>query len=229
MLNAFYDFLSRMGYHHPVHPTEVHMPIGLVVGAFVFALVLIVLRRRNLVLTPRHCIILAFIWIFPTILFGIMDWQHFYGGAWVQPIKVKMVTAPTLTVLLALSIFLGRKFGAASPKVLPVYFLCVLCVVVLGYYGGQLTLGNRTVSGPAEYKPGENIYSVYCTTCHPSGGNTIDPSKPLLHSPLLQNLEIFKIWIRHPGKPMPAFASTEISDKQAEALYAYIQNVLNKP
>ena len=45
MLDAIYHFLNELGYHHPIHPTEVHMPIGLVVGALVFALVAGLFRR----------------------------------------------------------------------------------------------------------------------------------------------------------------------------------------
>jgi uncharacterized membrane protein len=228
MINAFYEFLNRLGYHHPFHPTEVHMPIGLVVGGFVFAVVGLVFRRQKLVLTPRQCIILAFIWIFPTMVLGIMDWQHFYGGAWILPIKVKLITAPILAVLLGLSIYLGRRYGSTSMRVLPVYFLCLCAVTVLGYFGGQLTFGGRTIAGPKAYTAGEQIFAVHCTSCHPGGGNTIDPSKPLLHSALLQNLDFFKMWLRNPARPMPSFAPSKISDVQAKALYEYIQNVLNK-
>ena len=37
MFNFVYEFLARLGYTHPIHPTEVHMPIGLLVGALIFA------------------------------------------------------------------------------------------------------------------------------------------------------------------------------------------------
>jgi uncharacterized membrane protein len=228
LINAFYDILNRLGYHHPFHPTEVHMPIGLVVGAFVLGVVGLVFRRRNLALSPRHCIILAFIWIFPTMILGFMDWQYFYHGAWILPIQVKLTTAPILAALLGLSVFLGRNYGATSIKVLPIYFLCLCAVTVLGYFGGQLTYGGRTVKGPEEYRVGEQIYAANCTTCHPAGGNTVDPGKPVLHSPLLQNMDIFKMWLRNPAQPMPGFSSSTISDPQAKELYAYIQNVLNK-
>jgi uncharacterized membrane protein len=228
LINTFYDILNRLGYHHPIHPTEVHMPIGLVVSAFVFAGVALVFRRQKLVLTPRYCILLAFIWVFPTMILGIMDWQHFYHGAWIMPIKVKLVTAHILAALLGVSIFLGRMYGSTSLKVLPVYFLCLCAVVVLGYFGGQLTFGGRTISGPEKYRTGEQIFAANCTACHPDGGNILAPGKPILHSALLQNLDIFKIWLHHPAQPMPSFSSSEISDDQAKALYEYIQNVLNK-
>jgi uncharacterized membrane protein len=30
MIDGLYVFLSKLGYHHPIHPTEVHISIGLV-------------------------------------------------------------------------------------------------------------------------------------------------------------------------------------------------------
>ncbi|MGW8188189.1 MAG: DUF2231 domain-containing protein, partial [Desulfobacterales bacterium] len=82
MFDPIYEILAKLGYSHPIHPTEVHMPIGLVVASLVFIYIAVIFRRHNLERTVRHCIVLAFIWIFPTMLFGYMDWQHFYAGAW---------------------------------------------------------------------------------------------------------------------------------------------------
>ena len=228
MIDAFYQLMNRMGYHHPVHPTEVHMPIGLIVGAFIFAAIALFLRRHSLEKTPRFCLILAFIWVFPTILLGVMDWQHFYAGGWILPIKVKLITAPILVVLLALSLYLGKKFGAASAKVLPVYLLCVLAVVVLGYFGGQLTFGGMTIEGPAQFRPGQQIYEVSCAACHPNGGNVVDPSKPLLNSPLLTNQQTMQFWLNHPAAPMPAFPESSLPPAKVQELYAYISNVMMK-
>ena len=229
MLDSIYHFLEKIGYPHPIHPTEVHMPIGLVIGALVFVLVAEIFHRERLRLTPRHCIVLAFIWLFPTMLFGIMDWQHFYGGAWLLPIKVKLTVTPILMVLLFAAILLARKFGAMSRIVLPVYFLCFCCVVILGYFGGQLVYGGKTTTAPEAFKVGENIFSANCSVCHPHGGNAIDPRKPILHSPKIEGLDTFLAWIRHPTAPMPAFQAPKISDAQVGELYAYIMNVLERP
>ena len=228
MIKAFYDMMSLIGYHHPVHPTEVHIPIGLIVGAFIFAAVALAFRRQKPVLTPRSCMILAFIWVVPTVILGIMDWQYFYSGAWILPIKIKLVATPILFVLLAGGIFLGHKYGATSGRALSVYFLCVVTVVVLGYFGGQLTFGGRTIEGPKEFLPGQQIYAVSCTACHPNGGNALEPSKPILHSPLLASQQVFQLWMNHPAAPMPAFPESALPAAQAQALYAYISNVLIK-
>jgi uncharacterized membrane protein len=228
MIDTFYKIMDWIGYHHPVHPTEVHMPIGLIVGAFIFAVVALMLRHRKPVLTPRHCLILSLIWVFPTILLGVMDWQHFYSGAWILPIKIKLVTSLILLILLGVGTIMGRKYGTTSMKVLPVYFLCLCAVVVLGYYGGELTFGGRTIEGPKEYQAGQQIFAVSCTACHPSGGNVLEPNKPILHSPLLANQQTFQFWLNHPALPMPPFPESKISPAQAQALYAYITNVLTK-
>ena len=232
MLDSIYQFLAKLGYSHPIHPTEVHIPIGLVVGALVFAVVAAVFRRERLLLTPRHCLILSLIWVFPTVLFGIMDWQHFYHGAWLFPIKVKLVMAPVLIILLVVAIILGHKYGATSKATLFVYFLCFCSVVVLGYFGGQLVFGNSPSGSNQQFMAGQKIFVNNCSGCHPHGGNILKPDLPLKGSPKLADFETFLSFIRDPMMPqgskgeMPAFTSEKVSDQDAKALYAYITHIL---
>jgi hypothetical protein len=155
-----------------------------------------------------------------------MDWQHFYAGAWILPIKVKLIVTPILIILLGLGIFLGHKYGPVNIKVLPVYFLCVCSAAILGYFGGQLTFGGRTIVGPKQYLAGQQIYAVSCTACHPNGGNVLDPSKPVLHSPLLKSESIFQFWLLHPAKPMPAYPQSTLPADKVQLLYGYVSNVL---
>jgi uncharacterized membrane protein len=229
MIDAFYNFLNDLGYHHPIHPTEVHMPIGLVVGALIFAVLAFLFHRQKLLLTPRHCILLAFVWVFPTMLLGYMDWQHFYGGAWILPIKVKLVVAPSLTILLGVAVYLGRKYGAVSLRVLPVYFLCFCSVVVLGYFGGQLVFGAKEPPLHKEYAPGMELFSRYCNACHPGGGNVIEHGKAIIGSPELKDFQRFLHWIRRPEEPMPQFHESRISDAEVKQLYEYVVHELNQP
>jgi uncharacterized membrane protein len=234
MFNFVYEFLARIGYTHPIHPTEVHMPIGLLVGALVFAYVAAILKHRKLEQTARYCIILAFIWIFPTMLFGYMDWQHFYSGVWLFPIKVKLTLAAILTALLLIAIFIGHKKGADSKAGLTVYSLCFLVVVALGYYGGELTYGSKITATPVEYTTGEKIFTANCSACHPKGGNAIMPNLPLVGSSKLAGFDTFLAFVRNPklpdGKsgPMPPVLPSKLSDKQLNELYDYIINELAK-
>lgn len=228
MINALYNLLNSIGYHHPVHPTNVHMPIGLVVGAFVFAVVAFLFRRQKLTMISFYCLLLAFLWIFPTIALGIIDWLHFYNGAWITPIKVKLVVAPTLVLLLAAAIFLGHKYGPVSIRVMPFYILCLCAVTVLGYFGGALTFNGRTIQGPPQYQAGQQIYSVNCAACHPGGGNSLQPDKPIVASPLTASQQMFEFWIRHPASPMPAFSEAKLPPDKLQALYEYVSNVMEK-
>jgi uncharacterized membrane protein len=234
MFGFVYRFLDKIGYSHPIHPTVVHTAIGLVVGTLIFALVAVLLHRDRLRFTPRQCLALAFIWIFPTMLLGLMDWQHFYGGELLFPIKVKLVTAPLLAILMVGAILLGRKYGAQSKATISVYFLCFCTVVVLGYFGGQLVYGSGSSPSLQQYKAGQKIFVANCSPCHPHGGNVIKPSLPLKGSPKLVNLETFLGFIRNPRMldgskgAMPAFSQTNVPAEEAKALYEYITHVLER-
>ena len=235
MFNSVYEFLAGLGYSHPIHPTEVHMPIGLVVAAVIFAWIALLFRRPNLARTARHCVILAFLWVFPTMLFGIMDWQHYYAEAMLFPIKMKLIFAPALLVLLAAAVILGFKKGPGSKAVLAIYCLCFVTVVILGYFGGQLVYGVKAPAPPADVQAGAKVFSTNCKGCHPNGGNIIKPNLPLKGAPQLADYHNFAGFIRDPKMPdgsggvMPAFAPAKISDQQARDLYEYIQKVIEHP
>ena len=93
MIEFIYQTLTKFGYTHPLHPTLTHVPIGMVMGAFLFMLVPLIFRRTNLAQTARNCSVLALIAAVPTALLGIMDWLHFYGGSLLFPIKMKLILA----------------------------------------------------------------------------------------------------------------------------------------
>ena len=224
---AFYRFLRSLGYPHPVHPTMVHLPIGLITGAFIFILVLIFFRRTTLASAARKMVILGFIFWFITVLFGLMDWIYWYGGAWLYYFKAKMVLAGALFIILVLALLLGYRHENRLMATVPLYFLGFLAVVGLGYYGGQLNYNGRAPSAPEPYKQGEVLYNAHCAACHPCGGNLIETHHVIYHSGLTANLLIFTEWVRHPGSPMPPFTPEELSDSQIKNLYDYINQVIN--
>jgi uncharacterized membrane protein len=65
MIEALYRFLKSVGYEHPIHSPDVHMPIGLITGAFVFFVIAILFKRKQLVLSARHASILALAFAVP--------------------------------------------------------------------------------------------------------------------------------------------------------------------
>jgi uncharacterized membrane protein len=225
-IDSVYRFLSSLGYAHPLHPALVHMPIGLGMGAFVFASIAHLFKKKQLALAARYCSILALLVWFPTVLFGLMDWRHFFNGAWLPPITIKLVLAGIFFVLLVLGFFLGSK-GREGSRILPViYGLCLLSVIGLGYFGAQLVYANRAQATPAQYRAGEQIFLANCSACHPQGGNVITPQHPIHGSSKLKDLKIFIGWIRHPDPPMPVFSPTKVSNQDAGALYQYIVHAL---
>lgn len=72
MIDLFYELLGKIGYTHPVHPALTHIPMGLIIGAFIFALVALLFWRTILPsMAYRRIILLALIFTFPTALFGV--------------------------------------------------------------------------------------------------------------------------------------------------------------
>jgi cytochrome c6 len=225
---AFYRFLGKgVGYPHPVHPATVHLPIGLVFGAFIFILVALFFRRMTLASAARKMIILAFIFWFITVLFGLMDWRYRYGGAWLFFFKAKMILAGALFIILLLSLILGHRRENRLKALAPLYGLGFLAVVGLGFFGGQLTYSGKTPSAPKAFRQGEWLYRTRCAACHPCGGNVINTHVPIYRSPLTANLKLFQGWVRHPLSPMPPFSPKKLPGSKVKDLYEYITRVIN--
>ena len=225
-INSFYQFMNGIGYYHPIHPALVHAPMGLVIGAFFFGWAGFLSRRETLTRTALHCIVLAFIFWFPVVLFGLMDWRHFYGGAMLFPIKMKMVLAGALFILFATGFASGFRSDAASKRTLTVHTLCFLAAGLIGFFGAELVYAQKTVKGPEAFAGGAVIFESNCVDCHPQGKNIIKPDHPITGSQKLKDLPAFVGWIRKPVAPMPTFPESQISDAQAKELYKYITNVL---
>jgi mono/diheme cytochrome c family protein len=245
MIEALYRFLKSVGYEHPIHSPIVHMPIGLITGAFVFFVVALLFKRKQLVLSARHASILALAFAFPTILFGVFDWIHFYHGALIPAIKYKMVLAGLVLVLLGLGIILGSEVKVRSTAMVLVYSFTFLAAVGLGYFGGNLVYGQGlavdssqlgvsqagstapgTQAGKAD--DGRALFGVNCGACHPGGGNVIVASLPIKGSKRLSDIDAFEKFLRAPAMPdgkegsMPAFADETLNRSQIKSIYDYV-------
>jgi len=98
LFDFIYQMLAKIGYTHPIHPAITHVPVGLIIGGFVFDITARFLKRPVLAQTARHCMILALISVIPTMFLGYLDWQYFYGGAWLFPFKMKLLLAVLLLI-----------------------------------------------------------------------------------------------------------------------------------
>jgi uncharacterized membrane protein len=141
MIDDLYALLAKIGFKEPLHSPITHMPIGLVVGALIFFLVAVIFKRKNLVLTARHASILAFIFAFPTILLGVMDWIHFYHAALFVPIIIKMTLAGIALTVLGAGIILGSEIKLHTMTMTVLYVIAFIAMIGLGYFGSGIVYG----------------------------------------------------------------------------------------
>ena len=77
-----------------------------------------------------------------------------------------------------------------------------------------------------DLKSGEQLFRERCASCHPDGGNTINPRKTL-HTGVLADhgietaADIVKL-MRHPGPGMVSFDPATLPDAEAHLIAEYI-------
>ncbi len=141
MIEFVFEILNQIGFTHPLHPAVTHIPMGMVTGAFFFGLAAIVFKNRVFSKTANHCVGLGLIFILPTIIAGIFDWQHSFDGEWEFLIILKIILALVLTALLGIAFKLGSKEEPDPKQLFIVYVLCMMCAAGLGFSGGELQYG----------------------------------------------------------------------------------------
>lgn len=139
MIDFVYQLLAQVGFTHPLHPAITHLPMGMSMGAFLFGIAS--LRYPALAGTARHCAVLGAIFVPPTIVLGVFDWQHFYDGDWSSLFVTKMVLAVLLPTLLLSATAAARRSRDDSRLPLLLYALCFANAVGLGYIGGEIAYG----------------------------------------------------------------------------------------
>lgn len=232
--NPFYRALADIGFTDPIHPAIVHLPIGLVAGALFLGFAALIWKRPLWGISARHCLVLAWLFLFPAVLFGFMDWQHYYHGVWLFPIKVKIGLASFLFVVLTTGVIMIYKGRGESKAMLVIYGLSFCTVVLLGYFGGHLVFGGRSPEAGKKFYAGRKIFDANCSVCHPQGRNAIMPNMPILGSDKLTNFQTFLAFIRHPRLdngakgPMPDWPPSEISNKEAKQLYDYVKKAFGE-
>ncbi len=141
MLESVYELLRSVGFFHPIHPAITHIPMGMIIGGFVFALGGKFLHKVAFSDTAYYCYCLALIFVVPTILTGYMDWQVLQEGKWIFLIKLKMVLASILCILLVIIARVGIKRRENEILLLILYGLCLITATGLGFSGGELLYG----------------------------------------------------------------------------------------
>ena len=59
MIENIYAALQKVGFTHPLHPVLVHVPMGMIIGMFVFSLLGLKWKKGYLQQTAYHCSVLA--------------------------------------------------------------------------------------------------------------------------------------------------------------------------
>ena len=102
-------------------------------------------------------------------------------------------------------------------------FMVLFLAVSLLLYG-TAGFAKETAKG----KSGEELFQQHCSSCHPDGGNTVNPQQTLHKKDLNANKtgkagDIVKK-MRHPGPGMTQFDKKTITDKDAKKIAEYILN-----
>jgi uncharacterized membrane protein len=235
MIQSIYQTLGNIGYHHPLHPTIIHLPIGLVMGAVVFAVLGWISRGESLARSARYCMRLALAALPVAALLGYMDWQHFYSGSWMAPIKAKLVLSGILALLLLIAAFAGRGKDRCDMKTVGLYLLCLVAVVGIGYFGGELVYGAKAAkAAPAQQlaQEGAPVFGQKCAFCHHSDSTAtkVGPGLkglfardklPFSQQPVSE--ENIRRLLETPFKNMPPI--TDLNEEQTRALIAYLKTL----
>jgi uncharacterized membrane protein len=234
MIDKLYDLLAKMGYVHPIHPALTHVPIGAVMVAFCLISSFWLGRRQELLSSAYYVAAVGFVLLIPTAALGVLDWQHYYSGAWILPIQMKIALASLLFILLAITLVVTRPPHTRPGLMQLLFTLCLFNVMGLGYFGGELVYGGRVILVEKRFLAGQKIFVNHCSGCHVNGGNIFYPNLPLRSAPQLKSYETFIQFVRNPRLPnglkgpMPDFTETKLSAQQAFDLYGYITNELAK-
>ena len=235
MIESVYQILAKIGFTHPLHPPATHLPAGLIIGGFVFALIAWIFNRKSLAQTARHCFILALVMAVATILLGLMDWQHRFGGAYLFEIKMKLVLAGSLLFLLLVAVVYAALTGTFSKKLVAIYALCLVNVIGLGYFGGELVYGTKT-GKETETKglaaDGSALFKQNCSACHftDSTATKVGPGLkgvfaqdkfPISGQPVSD--DSFRQILKTPYSKMPPFG--HLADEQVDALLDYLKTL----
>jgi len=86
--------------------------------------------------------VIGFVFWFPTVAVGILDWIHFYGGSpKMTEILIKLVLAGVLFLVLLANILLFKQ-GQNKPLIPLVFTLAgTILVSAIGFYGGEIVFG----------------------------------------------------------------------------------------
>ena len=139
MADFIYGILESVGFFHPLHPAVTHIPMGMVIGCFIFGLLAWLYKKNSLWVTAFHCSVLALVFLIPTVFTGYLDWQYRWGGEWHPLIIAKMVLAFVLLFLLAVSLMMQKK-NVGDGVMFFIFVLCPPLCCRVGIFRGRISV-----------------------------------------------------------------------------------------
>jgi len=241
MASRFYDFLLGFGYHHPLHPALTHLPVGLTIASFIFIVLAFLFKGSNFSQTAKHCVFLALLAAIPTVIVGYLDWQHFYAGAFLFPINMKLGLATVLIALLVASVITGLRNDTPTSQRMLIHMFALLVVAGLGYFGGELVYGKKNSPAPEAKKDtainesvvaGASLFKKSCSFCHftDSTDTKFGPGlkglfkkekMPVSGWPM--SAESLKRQLQTPFSQMPPFP--QLTDEEIKVLTDYLKSL----
>jgi len=141
MIELVYQTLAKIGFSHPLHPAMTHIPMGMIIGGFLFAVGSAVMKKDDLAIATHYCYTLALIFVLPTMMLGYMDWQYKFDGEWNGLILTKIILAVMLTIMLGITFFYGKNKQVDIKQKLILYVICFAIALGIGFIGGELQYG----------------------------------------------------------------------------------------
>jgi cytochrome c5 len=164
-----------------------------------------------------------------------MDWQHRFGGVLQFPIIMKLILAGALLVLVCLALVLGRQNDVRSLRHLVAYALCALTVSFIGYFGGEIVYGKKSVEiivSAGLAGEGAVVFEKRCAACHftDKTDNKIGPGlkglfkkRKMVYSGLPVSDTNIRTQLKKPFRNMPAFA--DLPQDKMDALIEYLKTL----
>jgi predicted heme/steroid binding protein/uncharacterized membrane protein len=129
------------------HPFAVHFPLALILAGFLFLLLHFFFRKFEFEATAFYLMALAAVCAPLTVLTGVQSWWLFYEFGWSFKLKFKFIGGNAVIVLcwvltamhLADPAMLFGRLSAMSLLYIAIYGLTAALVLVVGFFGGQLT------------------------------------------------------------------------------------------
>ena len=139
VIEFVYKTFAALGYTHPLHPASTHIPMGMLLGGFLFKLASY--KWEELSSTANYCLILALIFAPISAVLGLMDWEHRLFGKMNNLILAKLIMTGCLLAVLSVTLYKNQKNTLSPRGMMLAYFLCFLLASGLGLVGGELAYG----------------------------------------------------------------------------------------